>query len=166
MNSSVASDKLFQAISQANVEEVQSYLDQKGSLEVVSSRGYPPLVDVAMAIVTQRQNDLMEDMDEDEEGELTALVSPPQTAATTPTTLSDGMQALCDIGVKLIEHGARYDVRAGRTNRSIKLSEMMTSRFPDIHRQWDASFCKAVIMSNVSEDVDLSSKKTSPQRKI
>lgn len=167
MNSSVSPDQFFKAIQQANLEEVQAYISAKGSLDVTSPQGYAPLVDLALNLVKQKQAEMYAGLDEEEEDEFGNLINPTPVSPSTPSAeLSPTMQNLCDIGILLISAGAKYDVRAGRTNRSIKLPQMMASRFPDVHRQWEAAFTKSLILSNVSQNVDLDSKKTSPQRKI
>lgn len=160
-----APQQLFKAIENRSLSDVQEYLSLGGTVEgLTSARGYAPLVEVAMQfsklgseMKSEWENEMDEIMDEDDT--LTAHA---------PKELSKDsrFEALVQIGSLLLENGSNYEARAGRSNRSIRLRDMMASRYPEAHREWDAVALKASMLKTVKEGVDLDSKSNPIVRKI
>lgn len=116
---------VFSAIDSLNVELVKSYLKNGGDMTVKSHDGFGLLPYVVLGL-------LKKDPD---------VYDP--TAYNTPSEndeiqLSNEKQKLFEIGTLLLEFGANYNDRLGKTNRSIKISDRLRSEFPPIHREWSS----------------------------
>lgn len=153
---------LFCAIAKPDVDAVELYFAQGGDAHVSSDRGYPVLAEVALAVVQPE----MSSEEEDEDEEDLAFFSSSTLDVAARASLTPRQEALKKIGDILIEQGANFDARCGRTNRSIKISDMIKSRAPMVYNEWKAISQRAHIAHAVEEVVDMDTKKSSPLKKI
>lgn len=114
---------VFSAIDSLNVEAVKDFLKNGGDIKSKSYSGFGLLPYVVLELIKR---------DYDEDGYHTPVDENDE------LKLSNTKQKLFEIGTLLMEYGADYNDRLGKTSRSIKISDRLRSEFPPIHREWSA----------------------------
>lgn len=116
---------VFTAIDALNVELVKKYLKDGGDVSVKSYDGFGVFPYVVLQLLKKET---------DEYGYATHQAA----SETDEIQLSNEKQKLFEIGTLLLEYGANYNDRLGKTNRSIRISDRVRSEFPPIHREWSS----------------------------
>lgn len=120
---------VFSAIDDLNVQAVRDYLDNGGDASVRSSKGFSLLSYVVLKF--------LQPVDDYDDG-----------ACDSDQDLSDDKKKLVEIGSLLLQQGADYDQRLGKTKMSIKISERLKTSFPDVHRDWYALHQRNKMLGN------------------
>ena len=126
---------LQDAIHDASVEAIQSYLTQGGSVKVVLPTGRTPMSELVHALLSAP----------DDDAGFYGGGAPPE------KTLSPRQERLVHVGCTLIAAGANYQERAGKTSRSVAINAVVAAKLPRVHEQWWALHQRNLIMGSVGD---------------
>lgn len=144
---------VFAAIDALNVELVKKYLKDGGDVSVKSYDGFGVFPYVVLQLLKK---------DADDYG-----YAPHQAASENDDIqLSNEKQKLFEIGTLLLEYGANYNDRLGKTNRSIKISDRVRSEFPPIHREWSSLHTRNKMLEQEEVGSALQTQHSKKPRKI
>lgn len=142
---------VFSSIDSLNVDAVKDYLKSGGDVKVKSYSGFGLFPYVVLELLKKDYND--DDY---------AHVAP----ESDELQLSNTKQKLFEIGTLLMEYGADYNGRLGKTNRSIKISDRLRSEFPPIHREWSALHTRNKMLAQEEVGSALAHQHSKKPRKI
>lgn len=141
---------VFSSIDALNVDEVKAYLKNGGDVKVKSYSGFGLFPYVVLELLKKDYNDEYF----------------PKQSETDELQLSNTKQKLFEIGTLLMEYGANYNDRLGKTTRSIKISDRIRSEFPPIHREWSALHTRNKMLAQEEVGSALAHQHSKKPRKI
>ena len=140
------SSDLFSAILNLSIPKINKYFKMGGEINVKSPTGKSPLSELVTLLISNNEKLLHE---------------------SSPTSdLSSFQDNVCKIGCILITQGCSYNSRASQTSRSIFINQLMLSRFPKIHEEWNSLHQRNLIMGSVNNQLEKRASEPSKKRKI
>lgn len=144
---------IFTAIDALNVESVKTYLKNGGDVSVKSYDGFGVFPYVVLQLLKKDVEDY-------------SSANTNFSSENDEVQLSNEKQKLFEIGTLLLEYGANYNDRLGKTNRSIKISDRVRSEFPPIHREWSSLHIRNKMLQQEEVGSALQSQHSKKPRKI
>lgn len=131
---------IFELIDGLKIVEIEKSLKDKTVLKQVSFNGlkvFPYAINKFLDIEAKKDSYLVED-----------------------SQIKDKIIEICSL---ILEAGADYHDRLGKTNRSIKISDRIKRNYPDVHQEWNDIDLRNKILN--MEDISEALSSAAPRKK-
>lgn len=151
---------ILNAINTLNVEAVRHYFETGGTLNVKTDKGFDLFPYVVMEFL--KPDPVIDEDDEDvlaQNPALAGLFGGTLNGQAVPSAEDDGTledplagysqskRNLFEIGCLLLENGADYSARLGKTNRSIQINKRIEGSHLSVHNVWKAKALRYKLFS-------------------